>query len=124
MSQATTSITTIPSRAPQAGTIYLLEIHHPNGNYFPETDLAACSMADVVEAIADGEFTQYQGVVRVLAMSIAASESWDASPAVAAAVLSRVLDRHQYVPEWCQDFLERHLGSHNIREAEAELRAA
>lgn len=106
--------------APSAGTIYLPEIHSPSGNYFPETD-ATSTMADVVDAIASGE---YEGVVRVLAMSIAASESWDASAAIAATVLTRVLDRHQYVPAWCQDFLERHLGSHNVHEAEAEYRQA
>lgn len=115
--------TTIPSRAPQAGTIYLTEIFNPHtkARYLREADLDACSMADVVDLIVDGDC---ENPSRVLAMDIAGSESWDASMAVAAVVLGRVLAAYDRIPSHCEVFLETHLGIHNVRNAEAEYREA
>lgn len=121
MAKAVATSTMIRPVGLQAGTIYLPEIHHKDGNYFPETQLAACGMADVAGLIASGELER---VVRVLAVSVGGSECWDASSAVAARVLSDVLAKNGAVPAWCEAFLEAHLGVHNVRESEAEHRQA
>lgn len=120
MAQANQTVT--PIRPPSAaGTIYLPEVHAQAGNYFPETDMARCGMADVVADIVSGELTKVQ---RVIAVSVGGSECWDASMAIAAAVLVKSLNDFDRVPEWCENFCEWHLGVHNVRQTEHEYRNA
>lgn len=121
---ATVSTTTIlPTVRPIAtpAVIYLPEIHSVGGNYFPELRTGDTSKATIVADIASA---QHDDVTRIIAIDPASGTSWDASVEIARAVLDVILLDYSRVPAWCEDFLERHLGVHNVRSAEYDYRHA
>lgn len=120
MSQASIIATTIPSR-PLPAIEYHPVIHSTGGAFYPDRRLSDLTKATIVADIASA---QHDDVVRVVAFDVEAGTCWDASREIAQAVLDVILQDYSRVPAWCEDFLERHLGIHNVREAEHEYRHA
>lgn len=118
MSQADSILTTIlPRIHPAARTIYIPELAHPHGPYFPERMAADSYLPQIVSDIASGA---YEGVIRVIGLDFPSGRAFDASVIVAKEVLAQVIDYEGSIPAHCEDFLEQYLGTNIVRNAEAD----
>ena len=113
------AVTTIPS-APKSEAFYFVELAHKDGNYFPEINKADTAKWQVVSDIASA---QHEGVARVFKLDPAKSLCVDVSVEIAREVLFQVLDERGEVPDWCVDFLEKHLGVQTVALAQFEAAA-
>jgi hypothetical protein len=116
MAQAIATSTPIRSTTKSA-TFYIPVISHRNGPYFPERNVADSSLWQITSDIASA---QYEHVTKVIAVDVAAGRSWDASAEVAREVLAQCLDYEGEVPDWCEEFLETHLGVNTVQRALSE----
>ena len=121
MAQATRIPSAILPSSSTASTVkYLPQIRHPNGDYFPETDLADTGRDSIINDIAGG---QYERVVRVFAFDIQSGNAWDASEDIANYALWQAIDHHGECPDYLRDFVEEHLGCNYVRSCEVEAAA-
>lgn len=118
MVQSDCALSTILRPARPTGILYIPEIHHVRGNYFPELTVARDTSRDAI--VADLASAQHEDVIRVLALDLATGRGWDASQEIAQAVLEAVLADHARVPAWCMGFLETHLGVAYVHAAERQ----
>lgn len=97
---------------------YIPQITNPkHGSYFPELSHGDTTKATIVADIASG---QHEEVSRVFAFNLTEGTSWDASKEIAYDVMDQVLGEYGYVPQWCVNFLEDHLGSPIVVAAERQ----
>lgn len=114
--QAESALITIPTVTGTA-ILYIPEIHHQTGNYFPELRKWDTSKPAIVADICRA---QHDDVIRVIAVDLACGKSWDASKEIAQAVLDAVIAEYGHVPNWCLNFCQEHLGVAYVGQAERE----
>lgn len=117
MAQAVSAVSTICPHAVQSEPLYIPIISAAPHDYVRERETPELSRSQVAADIASAEISD---VASVVAMDLASGRSWDASVEVAEDVLDIVLRERGYIPDWCRDFLEHHLGWHVIAAAERE----
>lgn len=114
--QAHRIATTIRPTLPQ-GVIYIPVVHSDldDRTYFPELRTGDTTRATLVADICSA---QHEDITAIIAVDLAAGQSWDASAEIAQLVLEHHVREDGGVPRWGRDFLEKHLGIRHVIAAE------